>query len=113
MAYVLSTISRKGGVGKTTSVLCLGAGLADRGKKVLLLDLDAQGSLSIAMGCDDPDRILVTMADVFLKKRIPGARKTLLRVSSLFPTIWIIFRRTGGWQWRSRNWFFGNTENGC
>ena len=67
MVYVLSTISRKGGVGKTTSVLCLGAGLADRGKKVLLLDLDAQGSLSIAMGCDDPDRISVTMADVFLK----------------------------------------------
>lgn len=67
MAYVLSTISRKGGVAKTTSVLCLGAGLADRGKKVLLLDLDAQGSLSIAMGCDDPDQIPVTMAEIFLK----------------------------------------------
>ena len=49
MAYVISSISMKGGVGKTTSVLCLGTGLADRGKKVLMLDLDAQGSLSIAM----------------------------------------------------------------
>lgn len=68
MAYVLSTISRKGGVAKTTSVLCLGTGLADRGKHVLLLDLDAQGSLSIAMGCDDPDRISVTMAEIFQRR---------------------------------------------
>lgn len=67
MAYVISTISMKGGVGKTTSVLCLGTGLAGRGKKVLMADLDAQGSLSIAMGCDDPDRQTVTMADIFQK----------------------------------------------
>ena len=65
MAYVISTISMKGGVGKTTSVLCLGTGLAGRGKKVLMADLDAQGSLSIAMGYDDPDRQPVTMADIF------------------------------------------------
>ena len=56
MAYVISSISMKGGVGKTTSVVCLGRGLADRGKKVLLVDLDAQGSLSIVMGCDYPER---------------------------------------------------------
>ena len=69
MAYVISSISMKGGVGKTTSVLCLGTGLADRGKKVLMLDLDAQGSLSIAMGCDYPDQIPVTMADIFQKMK--------------------------------------------
>ena len=67
MAYVISSISMKGGVGKTTSVLCLGAGLADREKKVLMADLDAQGSLSIAMGCDYPDQVPVTMADIFQK----------------------------------------------
>ena len=65
MACVISSISMKGGVGKTTSLLCLGTGLADRGKKVLMLDLDAQGSLSIAMGCDYPDRCPVTMAEIF------------------------------------------------
>ncbi len=69
MAYVISSISMKGGVGKTTSVLCLGTGLADRGKKVLLLDLDAQGSLSIAMGCAYPDQLPVTMADIFQKMK--------------------------------------------
>lgn len=65
MACVISSISMKGGVGKTTSLLCLGAGLADRGKKVLMLDLDAQGSLSIAMGCEYPDRCPVAMAEIF------------------------------------------------
>ncbi len=69
MAYVISSISMKGGVGKTTSVLCLGTGLADRGKKVLLLDLDAQGNLSIAMGCAYPDQLPVTMADIFQKMK--------------------------------------------
>ena len=67
MAYVISSISMKGGVGKTTSVVCLGMGLADREKKVLLVDLDAQGSLSIAMGCDYPERQSFTMAEILQK----------------------------------------------
>lgn len=65
MACVISSISMKGGVGKTTSLLCLSTGLADRGKKVLMLDLDVQGSFSIAMGCDYPDSCPVTMAEIF------------------------------------------------
>ena len=68
MAYVISSISMKGGVGKTTSVVCLGMGLADRKKKVLLVDLDAQGSLSIAMGCDYPERRPITMAEILQKQ---------------------------------------------
>ncbi len=69
MAYVISSISMKGGVGKTTSVLCLGTGLSDRGKKVLLVDLDAQGSLSIAMGCDYPEQKSITMAEILQEQK--------------------------------------------
>lgn len=43
-------------------------GLADRKKKVLLVDLDAQGSLSIAMGCDYPERRPITMAELLQKQ---------------------------------------------
>ena len=45
---VVSVINHKGGVGKTTLTGNLGAGLAARGKKVLLVDLDAQGSLTVS-----------------------------------------------------------------
>ncbi|WP_219418142.1 ParA family protein [Pseudonocardia nigra] len=45
---VVSIINHKGGVGKTTLTANLGAGLAARGKKVLLVDLDAQGSLTVS-----------------------------------------------------------------
>ncbi|HEV7625665.1 MAG TPA: ParA family protein, partial [Streptomyces sp.] len=45
---VVSIINHKGGVGKTTLTANLGAGLAARGKKVLLVDLDSQASLTIS-----------------------------------------------------------------
>lgn len=47
---IIALISQKGGVGKTTSAVNIGAGLAQRGKRVLLIDLDAQGSLTHIMG---------------------------------------------------------------
>ena len=65
MAQKLCVVNQKGGVSKSTVVLCLGTGLADRGKKVLLADLDAQGSLGISLGCDYPEKLPVTMADDF------------------------------------------------
>lgn len=54
--------------------LCLGAGLADRGRKVLLADLDAQRSLSISLGCDYPETLPCTMAEIFrMMKRTPDS----------------------------------------
>lgn len=48
---ITALCNQKGGVGKTTSCLNLGVGLAQEGKKVLLVDCDPQGSLTISTGC--------------------------------------------------------------
>lgn len=52
MAYILAVANQKGGVGKTTTVLNLGLVLASRSKRVLLVDLDSQASLTVFMGYD-------------------------------------------------------------
>ena len=50
MAHVISLLNHKGGVGKTTSAINIGAGLVELGHKVLLLDLDPQANLTVSLG---------------------------------------------------------------
>ena len=50
MGVIISLLNHKGGVGKTTSAINIGAGLVELGKKVLLLDLDPQANLTLSLG---------------------------------------------------------------
>lgn len=55
MNRVISISNHKGGVGKTTSVVNIGVGLGDNGRKVLLIDLDPQANLTISFGVEESD----------------------------------------------------------
>lgn len=82
LGQIVAVVNQKGGVGKTTSTINLGAALAEQGARVLLVDFDPQGALSVGLGLN-PNEIEISvynlllergvgLADVVVPTRVPG-----------------------------------------
>ncbi|MFQ4149905.1 AAA family ATPase [Arthrobacter sp. LAPM80] len=68
-ARIIAMVNQKGGVGKTTSTINLGAALAEAGRKVLLVDFDPQGALSAGLGTN-PHELDITVYNVLMDRKV-------------------------------------------
>jgi len=87
MAYIIAMSNEKGGVAKTTSTLSLGAALAELNYRVLLLDLDPQSNLSLALGMETDESTINSSNILIENAEVASAiRKTDIKNLDLIPS---------------------------
>lgn len=95
---IIAIVNRKGGVGKTATVQALGAGLRQKGNKVLFIDLDSQANLSYGMGADPeaPTSLNVLTGEATAKEAIQQTTQgDIIPASALLATADAIISETG------------------
>ena len=87
---VIALTNQKGGVGKTTTAVNLGVCLSKQGKKVLLVDADAQANLTMSLGYPRPDDLPISLATI-MQDIIDDKPLMFRKVSCITARVWICY----------------------
>ena len=94
---VNANANQKGGVGKTVTTVSLGVGLTRVGKRVLLVDADPQGSLTVSLGIRNPDELNITISTV-MQSVIEERPPRMVLESSITSRAWTCCPPTSSYQ---------------